>query len=339
MMKITFAKIKNNKVFYIEDNQLKVISFEKQQNGNYTYKEEASYVLDFCSGTPFIEDVKGPFIAINCIENNSQIEGSISLWKYEPESLLAVGNKYLYGRKITIGDGGFIVEKGDYNNSTYEVYKFLFGDEASTNGGLDFEKVAEYPAPDCSRLPRLFFEDGVGICVSEEQGFLMFDLYTGKEVYKYLYLGDGNNIWEVVPFEIDGKPYIAIGGWIDNLNSDGVEWFRVNIPEENGTTGSGEEEPSETESGTGSENATVIHLNAGWNLKGSSEGIGLSELKDIGGLRIVWTYRDGEWYFWSPDDNLVNHAHQLGFPIIDSLKPYEGFWLKVDNDVDVTIKK
>jgi hypothetical protein len=54
----------------------------------------------------------------------------------------------------------------------------------------------------------------------------------------------------------------------------------------------------------------------------------------------VWTYRNGEWFFWSPNSDLVDYARDLiGLEIIDSIKPYEGFWVKVDNDVDVVIEE
>jgi|GEM_PF-4033256 len=308
------------RIFFVDDeNTLRIFSIEKTGEG-YKYEEKANSDLTECSGQAEIKDVKGSLVAIAC-------DGITRVYKYEEygvsgRSLDFVRDENGNDFKGTIyfddEAKGFVLEK-DGKYVVYEVYY----------DGQNYwaKKIAEYDAPNCSRKPKISFEDEAGVCVTDEGGFLIFDLKTGKELYKYT--ENGNDIWEVLPFGNDTEAYIAMGGWINSINGNGIQLFKLILSETEGQQNA----PSETE------NATVIHFNAGWNLKGTSEGVELSELK-VPGLKFVWTYRNGEWFFWSPNSDLVDYARDLiGLEIIDSIKPYEGFWVKVDNDVDVVIEE
>jgi hypothetical protein len=312
----------DNKVFYMDDNTLRIFEFTKEPNGNYTYNEEISFSFsDICSEDAIIESVGNSFLAVKC-------DNTISIWKYKEGSLLKVGSDFLEGQNIILGENGFAILKStnwDDWTSYYEFYKLLDEDEATTNNGLDYKKVGEYSI-NCSRPPKLFFEEGIGICDTEENGFLIFDIYNGTEIYKYT--EEESNIWEVTPYN---ENYIAIGGWLASLNgTGGIEWFKINIENVLGT-----EEETQTEE---SENTITFFLKEGWNLVGTSYPLNISYFNKPEVL-TVWKWTENSWQFWSPEPSLMEIAQSYGLAPITEINANEGFWVKTTTQVSIPVEK
>jgi len=89
--------------------------------------------------------------------------------------------------------------------------------------------------------------------------------------------------------------------------------------------------------GTHSESLTVT-LEKGWNLKGTSCETDVSSFRQ-NGVKIVWTYRDGKWFAWSPDDGIrdIIEEGMDNIGILETLKPYEGFWVYTTQGLSVPI--
>jgi len=79
-----------------------------------------------------------------------------------------------------------------------------------------------------------------------------------------------------------------------------------------------------------------LHLNKGWNLKGSSHTIDIAAL-DKPEIVAVWKWADNKWLFWSPNPSLRDIAEQYGFDLITQINAYDGFWVKATNRVEVPI--
>jgi hypothetical protein len=87
--------------------------------------------------------------------------------------------------------------------------------------------------------------------------------------------------------------------------------------------------------GARSESVTVT-LEKGWNLKGTSCFMNADAFnKD--GITIVWKFKDGEWYAYSPSSTIRGIIQDYASKgmiggVIDEIEPFDGFWVKTTQD-------
>jgi hypothetical protein len=83
--------------------------------------------------------------------------------------------------------------------------------------------------------------------------------------------------------------------------------------------------------------ADTIHLGKGWNLKGASCETNVETFSQEG-VKVVWAYRNGRWFAWSPIKrirDLIKDLTTIG--VLNVLLPYEGFWVYATEELDVPI--
>jgi len=69
----------------------------------------------------------------------------------------------------------------------------------------------------------------------------------------------------------------------------------------------------------------VYKINKGWNLIGIHSNL---KIKDLGNIyKIIWIYKNGEWYVYSPDENILNVIKEKKFNILNDLNFSNGAWI------------
>jgi hypothetical protein len=93
-------------------------------------------------------------------------------------------------------------------------------------------------------------------------------------------------------------------------------------------------------------NADIFNLEKGWNLVGISSSSGVIEFNKTfnnSNIGIIWGYKNGEWYGYSPDENTQKLITQKGFNLFKEISGNRGFWiyakdaLIIDTDQGVII--
>ena len=80
----------------------------------------------------------------------------------------------------------------------------------------------------------------------------------------------------------------------------------------------------------------VLILKKGWNLKGTLDNISLKNF-EIPEVSIIWKYKNGNWYGWSPDDRIMELISKAGIESFDRIDSGDGFWVKVTHDVEIEL--
>jgi len=83
--------------------------------------------------------------------------------------------------------------------------------------------------------------------------------------------------------------------------------------------------------------ATMINLNQGWNLIGSSNSVDLSKNLNNSNIKIVWRWHNGEWQAFSPNENIKKLIEKKGFTYFTITAAYEGFWVYANNPTSIEI--
>jgi len=84
-------------------------------------------------------------------------------------------------------------------------------------------------------------------------------------------------------------------------------------------------------------NIEDLKFEPGWNLAGTGETFSVDKLLSRGEVEIVWKYKDGKWYAWSPIkeiQDVISYYASAGFlgGVIDTINKGEGFWIKFSSD-------
>ena len=76
----------------------------------------------------------------------------------------------------------------------------------------------------------------------------------------------------------------------------------------------------------------ALSLTKGWNLAGAGKPFTVEEMKNYS-VKLIWKYKDGKWYAWSPDGNIMkvinSYAENGTIGVIDKIDSGEGFWVKI----------
>jgi len=77
-----------------------------------------------------------------------------------------------------------------------------------------------------------------------------------------------------------------------------------------------------------------LHLTKGWNLVGVGKTFSVEKLSSVSGLQLIWKYKEGKWYAWSPNKNIMgiinSYAKSGIIGVIKDINAGEGFWVKVE---------
>lgn len=74
----------------------------------------------------------------------------------------------------------------------------------------------------------------------------------------------------------------------------------------------------------------VYNLNSGWNLVGFHSN---DNVKNIDGkYKIVWINKNGKWYAYSPDENILNIIKNSKFGLINDVNYTDGIWFFTNNN-------
>ena len=84
------------------------------------------------------------------------------------------------------------------------------------------------------------------------------------------------------------------------------------------------------------DNSIVLHYQKGWNLKGSSHNISIPADKRT--AITVWVWRNGKWYVWSGNEQIINLIQKYGIPFLSEIKAGEGFWINVKQDTQFEVR-
>ena len=85
-------------------------------------------------------------------------------------------------------------------------------------------------------------------------------------------------------------------------------------------------------------NKTVeLKLGEGWNLIGSSSQVDLKTF-NLPGIQILWKYKNGRWFAWSPDGDIMKIIELAGIGTFDQLDPYDGVWIKTSEIVFIRME-
>lgn len=80
----------------------------------------------------------------------------------------------------------------------------------------------------------------------------------------------------------------------------------------------------------------IYNLKNGWNLLGTSSDIVVDDLNKSG-IDLVWKYDLGNWSFYSPNSELSEFATSLGYAKALQIASGEGFWIKANTDINLSI--
>ena len=72
----------------------------------------------------------------------------------------------------------------------------------------------------------------------------------------------------------------------------------------------------------------VYHIEKGWNLIGIHSDI---NVKDLGDYKIIWSFKDGKWAAYSPNENILKLIKSQ-YKVIDELNATQAIWLYSDKD-------
>jgi PKD repeat protein len=87
---------------------------------------------------------------------------------------------------------------------------------------------------------------------------------------------------------------------------------------------------------TTSSEVLILSYSQGWNLKGTSYDIDIPADNDI--ATTVWTWRNGEWYVWSGNEQIVNLIQKYGLPFLSDIKAGEGFWVNAKQNAQFEVE-
>jgi len=74
----------------------------------------------------------------------------------------------------------------------------------------------------------------------------------------------------------------------------------------------------------------VYKINEGWNLVGIHSNL---KVKDLGNnYKIIWIYKNGEWYVYSPYENTLNLIKEKKFNVINDINSSNGAWIYSDKN-------
>jgi hypothetical protein len=96
---------------------------------------------------------------------------------------------------------------------------------------------------------------------------------------------------------------------------------------------------SSSSNSTDNQNQEItLSLVKGWNLKGTSHSIEISAFSNYKSEIIaVWKWNGNGWLFWSPNESLMDIAKSYGIDQIKRINAYDGFWVKVKDNVNISI--
>ncbi len=79
----------------------------------------------------------------------------------------------------------------------------------------------------------------------------------------------------------------------------------------------------------------LLHIEKGWNLKGSSHKIKLQKnLILFGNNTIIWSWKNKNWYVWSGDSKLIELMKKFKINQLDQIEKNQGFW--IDSELENT---
>ena len=310
-------------VWTTNGNKVEVYVINEMMEGGYSAELRTSRTFEECNELSLV-NVKKPFYSVSCKRSDDTYVSYIGVM--QNDSIMEIAPLQIDAYRAyfdgDIYDGVVVAERqnGEYQLYTWKNFQLQPGNSYKLN---------------CTRDPILDKERGVGYCVKWEQGFEIFDLKTGEELLSDI--NGSSNIWGLIPYRLKDFQQNEIGlatwNWIatEGGGFEGMRMYKIAYEtdqsvEENGTN------PSQT-----SCDIPPLTLDRGWSMRGVCFDINVSTIPTkVVDIAYVWVYRKGDWYFWSPNEALMQRVTaEPGIYPLHTIKANEGAWIYSTKEVTI----